>query len=301
MTSPSSDIEQAIGMAQTVTRDDSRPPEVTKQEKRAEAAPVPQPRVARPVAQASGSRRTPEKRSGPPQIKLDFGALARGGYLTPETPKGHLTEQYRRIKRPLLANLQTAQQGSSNVVVVTSSIPGEGKTYTAINLAMSLALERDKTVLLLDADVIKRSASQILNGNAGIFGLTDVLDTRQSNVADAIRSTNVADLRFMASGSTTERSTELLSSHRMRDVMKELRERYPDRLIVVDSPPMLAANEASAMADYAGQVVFVVREGSTPQADVKKALAMLPPDQYVGIVLNRSRSQISKAYKYGYR
>ncbi len=261
----------------------------------------PAPQGLRP-ARPKRSDATPAR----PVCYLPIDELEASGHLTPGTPKNALTEQYRRIKRPLLRNLDEAPaagangQAGANVIMVTSSVEGEGKTYTAINLAISLAMERDRTVLLVDADVIKGSASRRLGLAEDAPGLIELLIDDRLDAGELITPTDVPDLRVLPAGGDDERATELLSSGAMSALMKELSTRYADRIIVLDCPPMLAATEASAIAAHVGQVVFVVAEGETAQHDVDEALGRFDAGRYVGVLMNKVRGGVNKAYKYGY-
>lgn len=238
-----------------------------------------------------------------PYIELPIEKLNAEGFITPLTGRGLLTEQYRRIKRPLLKNVHDGDSSTlnNNVIMVTSSVSGEGKTYTAINLAMSLALEKDRTVLLIDADVLKNSASGVLEVGKDKPGLTDVLSGDVLNPSDVILRTNVSNLTYLPSGTSQQYANELLSSTRMKKLFEELSSRYQDRIIVLDCPPILQTNEASVLTDYAGQVVFVVAEGETSQSFVSEALNQIPADSYVGIILNKShRRLLGNDYGYTY-
>ena len=233
-------------------------------------------------------------------IELPLDKLLDDGFLVPDTPKGRMTEEYRRVKRPLLKNIyKDLPARNSNVIMVTSSVSGEGKTYTAINLAMSFALERDLTVLLIDGDVIKGAAGDILGVSRSTLGLTDLLSGECQEVRQAILSTNVPSLSFLPAGSQDEHVNELLSSSNMARCINELSEQYRDMIIVMDCSPILQTNEANLLAEHAGQIVFVVAEADTPQKLVTQALDHIDKDKYVGILVNKSLSA-SRTYDYGY-
>lgn len=236
-------------------------------------------------------------------VVLDFQRLQAAGLLVPDIRRSRIKEEYRYIKRPLLMNVDgkgaTAVE-HANLIVVTSSHPGEGKTFTACNLALSIATERNRTVLLVDADVIKPSVAHILGFEAE-RGLVDFLVNDQLDLADVLVDTTVPSLSILPAGGLHHLSTELLAGDGMRRLALEMSRRYPDRVIIFDSPPLLATTEASVLARLMGQVVMVVEAGRTQQSQVKAALAQLGPDQIVGFVLNKTRGFLgSNYYSYGY-
>lgn len=240
-------------------------------------------------------------RSGVVEIKprlqqLDM--LVPGSSLGPE-----YSDEYRRIKRPLLSNAfgKTAQLvNKGNIILVTSSIPGEGKTYTAINLALSIAQERDHTVLLVDCDIAKRGTSRLL-GLSGKPGLVEVLEDENFSIGDAILCTDVPELRLVPAGKNHDFVAELLASQKMSELVSELSERYQDRIIIFDGPPLLPTPATQILTGLVGQVVFVIETGKTPQSVVDEALKMIPEEQATGIVMNKSEGMSGRnEYYYGY-
>jgi exopolysaccharide/PEP-CTERM locus tyrosine autokinase len=174
----------------------------------------------------------------------------------------------------------------ANMIMVTSALPGEGKTFTSINLAMSIAMEMDKTVLLIDADVAKPDVTSRLGVEAE-KGLIDVLIDDGLTLPEVMLRTNIPKLTLLPSGNHHIRSTELLASDRMRQLTLELSNRYPDRVIIIDSPPLLLTSEARVLAGLVGQVLLVTEEAKTPQHAVKEAVEMLDENEIVGIVMNK--------------
>jgi protein-tyrosine kinase len=233
----------------------------------------------------------PERAAGrAAAVELDLERLSSEGYLTPASMVGRLAEQYRALKRPLLKSLSgdgASADDSCNTLVVTSALPGEGKTFTVFNLAMSIAMERDISVLLIDADLTRRSLSALV-GLASAPGLGDVLVERELDVADVIVKTNVPKLSLIPAGQAQQYVTELLSSGQMRRVIRELADRYKDRIILMDSAPVLGSSQATALCDLAGQILFVVEEGKTSQHSIRDAIALLDRDKPIGLVLNKS-------------
>lgn len=236
------------------------------------------------------------------RIVLDLARLERMGFLTPESGRGQLTEEIRHIKRPLLLN--AFQKGvshgdASNLIMVTSARPGEGKTFTSVNLAMSIAKERGKTVLLVDADVAKPNISRTLGLPLKLPGLVDYLMDDSLVLSEVMLKTNVPNLRVLTSGRSHIHSTELLASEAMRLLVEELSQRYSDRVVVFDSPPLLATTEAAVLAGLVGQIVMVVEAEKTTKQEVNEALGMLDQSKMIGLVLNKARATFTSDY-YGY-
>lgn len=260
-----------------------------------------------PEAQASDES-APAAASSPQQttktsrrLNLDLERLARAGFLTPESGRSQLAEEMRHLKRPLLLNAVGAAKDSSgaNLIMVTSSRPSEGKSYTSLNLAMSIAKERDKTVLLVDADVAKPGVTRVL-GMESEKGLVDYLVDDGLSLADVMLKTNVPNFRFVPAGRRHVHSTELLASDGMIALAEDLSKRYPDRIVIFDSPPLLATSEASVVAGLVGQVLMVVEAEKTTKQELEEALGQIDQNnKYVGLVLNKARGSFGTDY-YGY-
>ena len=234
-----------------------------------------------------------------PDVTIDVERLDALGMITPTSSKrSKIAEEYRLIKRPLLDNV--ANKGAAivenvNLIAVTSSLPGEGKTFTAINLAMSIASEKDKTVLLVDADVAKPSVMRLL-GIKAEKGLTDYLLGEVNSLSDVLLKTDIPNLTILPAGKRDLHSTELLASENMRMLLQEISSRYPDRIIIFDSPPLLATSEASVLANQMGQIIVVVEAGSTSQDMFKEAIALVDPEMIIGLVLNKSGQAFGTDY-----
>jgi len=234
--------------------------------------------------------------------RLDLEAFAKGGFLVPSEERSSIAEEYRQIKRPLLMNAfgkGAVPIERGNMVMITSSLPGEGKTFTSFNLAMSMAMEMDKTVLLIDSDVVKPSLTSLL-GLTGKRGLIDILLDTKVDLQDIIITTDIPRLKVIPAGRSHHHSTELLASEQMNILAKELSERYPDRMVVFDAPPLLVASETSVIAHQVGQVLMVVEAANTPQTTVKEALSKLDQDDVIGMILNKSRQKSQRDYYGGY-
>ena len=236
-------------------------------------------------------------------IEISFEDLANRGMVTPDSPRSPIAEEYRAIKRPLLTNIEgkgAVAIRHPNLIMVTSALQGEGKTFSAINLAMSIAMEQDKTVLLVDADISKASAARLLGVPDSSPGLIDVLEDEDLHIGDVILHTNIPNLRIVPAGRVHERSTELLASQSMYRVAEELAQRYADRVVIFDSPPLLLTNEAQVVASLVGQVVFVIAAEKTSQRAVTEALEMLDDEAVVGMILNKTKHAFTSKFGYGY-
>lgn len=231
-------------------------------------------------------------------VKWDWNLLDSAGMLTAEGSKSLLAEEYRQIKRPLLINAFAtgpAAIDNGNLIMITSALPGEGKTFSAINLAMSIALERDKTVLLVDADVARPAVSQYFS-EAESIGLVDYLNHNEISVADVLLHTDIPNLRVLSAGRRHPHSTELLASTRMEQLTRELSTRYPDRLILFDSPPLLATTEAAVLARLMGQIVMVIEAGRTQKDVIQDALALLDDKSMISLILNKAQRPFGRTY-----
>ncbi len=223
------------------------------------------------------------------QVDLDLQLMASCGLLVPGSPRSQLEEEFRIIKRPLLENVrgQTASRPKrANIIMVTSALPGEGKTQTAINLAVSIAMELDHTVLLVEADVIRPSALQRM-GVSVSKGLLDLLTNPQTDLSEVLLKTNIPKLTLLPAGTSSSRSTELLASAAMDALLEELATTYPDRVIVFDTPPLLPSTESRVLATSMGQVLMVVESGKTPLNTVKEAFATVQECPVVMSMLNK--------------
>jgi receptor protein-tyrosine kinase len=234
-------------------------------------------------------------------VELNFEKLRNLGFVTPDVPTSQTADEFRVIKRPIIRNAvgkgnEKVRHG--NLVMVTSALPGEGKTFTSINLAMSVAMEYDSRVLLVDGDVAHPSMPSML-GTPHAPGLLDLLTRDDIDVADALVKTNVERLTLLPAGSRQRRSTELLASEQMASLLRELSSRYPDRIIIFDSPPLLATTEARVLATHMGQIVMVVAANATTQHALQQALAAIENCDIVLMLLNKA-AQTDVGTYYGY-
>ena len=258
-----------------------------------EAAPI---EIVRSRADTPG----PAKPSGR-ELRVDLERLSNLGVITPHTTNTALAEEYRLIKRPLLdrATPGLQQVPNGNLIMVTSALPGEGKTFTTLNLAMSIAMEMDRTVLLVDADVVRSDVSRVL-GIDVVEGLTDYLSADDVSLGDVLVKSDIPKLTVLPAGRQHKNVTELFASQQMRRLADELSQRYADRIVVFDSAPLLATTGSSVLASIVGQIVMVVEAERTLQRTVKEALKQIERFGTVNLVLNKGRLQSRSRYGYGY-
>ena len=235
------------------------------------------------------------------EVEIDLSRLERNGYLVPSASRSQLAAQMRVIKQPLLANARGESAQTlirPNLIQVVSAMPGEGKTFTAINLAMSIALEVDHSVLLVDADVLRPSVLQRL-GVEPAPGLMDVLSSDSLDLADVMLRTNVPKLSLLPAGAASAKSTEFLASAAMESLLDELAAKYADRIIVFDAPPLIPTTESRVLASRVGQVVMVVEADRTTHAQIAQAYAAVEQCPVVLSILNRCHNKTS-GETYGY-
>lgn len=233
--------------------------------------------------------------------ELNFTALAKDGYLTPNTMHSAVAEDYRFLKLLVIQiakEMETAQAEGRNLVAITSAQRGEGKTFTSFNLAMSIAFERDTTVLLMDCDLIGRSLSKLL-GLHNAIGLTDMLLDPHIELRDILTHTNVPKLKLIPAGRAHRDAPELMASKKMQSLAADLSARYDDRIVLIDTPPLLATSLAVVLTGLAGQILVVAEEGKTPQKRITEALSLLDKNKVINMVLNKCpRRSTNKYYKY---
>ncbi|WP_338769390.1 XrtA-associated tyrosine autokinase [Massilia sp. METH4] len=246
------------------------------------------------------ARPEPARRPGR-VIELDLARMNESGLVTAAGGRTNLVEDFRIIKRPLIKRAFAPRKPNANpgnLIMITSSLPGEGKTFTSINLAMSIAMELDHTVLLVDADVARPSVLRTL-GLPAQRGLMDILLDEHLDMSDVMLRTNVNTLSILPAGTSNPRATELLASQAMTSLVREIAERYPDRIVIFDSPPLLLTSEAHVLASHMGQIVVVVESEKTTQHAVKEALHQLEGCSNVNLVYNKSR-ELNTSSKYDY-
>ncbi len=244
--------------------------------------------------------------SAPPErepVRIHLDGLRARGMVVPNGPATQSSHEFRVIKRPLLGNAfgRHGQQPVRNGkrIMVTSAFPGEGKSFTSVNLAMSIAAERDHGVLLIDADVARPTIPRELGIHADV-GLMDWLIDGGPDLSQLVLPTNVETLSLLPAGRHDQHATEWLASDAMGRLLDELSKRYPDCVLIFDSPPLLVTTEARVLASYMGQIVMVVESGRTPREAVTQALSTIESNEIVGLVLNKAHNIESNGYYQGY-
>ena len=240
------------------------------------------------------------------QITIDFDRLRARGFALPQD-HSPVAEEFRLIKRPLLSvALSDTLSGveNRNVIMVTSAAPNEGKTFVATNLAFSIASEHNTYVLLIDADVAKPSIPNLFGFDAEV-GMLDAVADPKVDVGDVLIHTNIENLSILPAGRARPGMTELIASARMAHFVSEVSRRYADRVIIFDSPPVLARSEPSVLAKHVGQVVLVVEAERTSRTAIEEALTLIGRDRIGGVVLNKAphiigQEGFGQGYSYGY-
>jgi len=236
------------------------------------------------------------------RVELNLEALTGAGIINPNSARSEIADQYRVIKRPLIKNAMgkgASIIANGNLIMVTSALPGEGKSFTSINLAMSIATELDNTVMLVDADVARPSVMRMLGLPDGP-GLLDLVLDDTLDMSSVLLKTNVEKLTILPSGTPHPRATELLASDAMVRLLEDMAARYPDRIIIFDSPPLLITTESRVLATHMGQIVVVVHAGKTLQSEVKQALATIEACSVKLLLLNRASPLFKSGYGYSY-
>jgi len=282
---------------------DTAPP---KPEAATAAAPHREPARQEPVPTAApASEETPSAAPEPPSaaqpavprpagplIEIDTQRLGRLGFVSPDQPVTRVAEEFRVLKHRVLHNAFNADwetETSPRLIMVTSAQPREGKSFTAVNLALSIASERDTRVLLIDGDFLHPSTFKSLHLQRPSRGFIDVLADEKGGLESVILPTNIDHLSIVDAGRPNPLTSEYLSSQRMQRICAELVERYEDRIVIFDSSPVLASSEPAVLSHHVGQVLFVVEARRSTQGSVRAGLEMIHDTAKVMMVLNKSR------------
>ena len=288
-------------VANAPTIDLSRlPPEPVKRGRKAKAAPeaeVLPPEIEPAVDVAPAVRPSPRKdmaKAAPAVVparqgKIDRDRLAERGMVVPGAPVTGIAEEYRIVKREIIRNFAgTANRPvvpRGHRVLIASANPGEGKTFTAVNLALSLAVEADHDVLLIDADIAKPSVIEALGLEDGP-GLMDALSDPLLPLGDCLIQTDIPGLKVMPAGTAHMHDTELLASARTEALLVQLEQGAPGRILILDSPPVLAASPAAVLAGHVGQLIMVVRADQTLESSLRDAIGLMAGCPHVQLLLN---------------
>lgn len=234
------------------------------------------------------------------RLMIDANAMRASGYLPEKAKERQFADHYRRIKRPLIEKALSGDTagGDPRIIMIASAVPGDGKTFNSINLALSMALERDISMLLVDSDVAKHHITDIF-GLRDQKGLLDALTDENLDPESLIVPTSTRGFSILPAGRPVEGTAELMSSNRMRHIAATLSARNPRRIMLLDSPPLLITNEGRAIVKIAGQVVLIVRAGETPRHAVQAAIGMFDEKQAGGVILNEVKAGLTEGY-YGY-
>jgi protein-tyrosine kinase len=262
--------------------------------------------TSRPVAAAAPKVEvTPVEPPATPVIHTvrslpDRAALRSLAYFPESGSESRFANYYRTIKRPVLDRAFAPEAApEARLVLLSSALPGDGKTFNSLNLALSLARERDTGVLLVDADVPKPKISNLL-GVGSERGLQDAIVHESLDPETLVMRTDVAGLELLPSGAPMDNASELLASARMKQICARLCSANPRRIVLFDAPPLLMSSEARALLPLAGQVLLVVRAGKTPRGAVKEVLELLDEERLTGLILNDGFGGLSDSYYYGY-
>jgi len=263
-------------------------PDVAAYGKTFRAEPTPEPAEALPEAERAHSR----------EFSFDHARLEKFGFITPKVRRSRISEEFRLIKRRLMQRMslsakkkreQHTEKGDRNhVILVTSARPSEGKSFVAMNLALSIIFDEGLNVMLVDGDVARPSMSKILGLRNDLPGLTDLLLDDEASLPDVLLREHEHPLTYLAAGAMVASATDLFGGERMEALVADMAERYADRIIIFDGPPLLASTEPVALAEHAGQVVMVVDAEKTSRSAVDSALDLLVTDQNVNLVLNKT-------------
>jgi exopolysaccharide/PEP-CTERM locus tyrosine autokinase len=239
-----------------------------------------------PIKQSDGKAfGQPEMRLPLPPVLTDGESLPRIDnplITTLNDPHSPVSEEYRKLKSIITAFAQ--RDGFNNVIMVTSSVSSEGKSLTSLNLAITLAQEFDHTVLLIDADLRKPSIQGYL-GMEPSNGLSEYL-AGKGEIRELLIRTGIGRLTLLPAGTPVKNPVELFSSQKMKEFVTEIKSRYPDRFIVIDTPPLLPFAEARSLADLVDGVVLVIREGQASPENIAEAMKAFDSSKLIGAVYN---------------
>jgi protein-tyrosine kinase len=240
----------------------------------------------------------PERGESRPRQVIDMAALERAGMFDWSRGRSRISEEFRLAQRQILraAFAPTAEAGLANLVMITSARPGEGKSFTALNLAGSVALQGDHNVLLIDSDSKRDSICQAL-GLADARGVLDLAADPGMDPTEVILKTDLEHLSILPVGQERGRSSELFASRDMTQLIQRLGRRYADRLLILDAAPCLSTSDPAALAPVMGQILFVVEAERTQRDEVEAALDLIQACPLIMLLLNKV--QVTTRYTFG--
>ncbi len=258
------------------------------------------PSPARPTGLPAADRMDLQGTVAHRRISVDLAALRARGEIPELSEERRFADYYREIKRPLIARaIATEAKQEARLILVASALPADGKTFTALNLAFSIARERDVSVLLVDGDVPKAHLSHSL-GVQEEPGLLNALANTAVDVESMVLATDIPGLEILPAGKAPEvAASELIGSARMAQIAARLTALRPRRLVLMDSSPLLVSSEARAMKQIPGQILMVARAGKTPRQALLDAIAQVDKAKLYGLVLNEAHETGGPGY-YGY-
>ena len=250
--------------------------------------------TGKPAQATKHNGATPQPRSR--EFSFDHNRLEKFGFITPKVRRSRISEEFRLIKRRLMQRMSLSakkrkkpQKGERNhVILVTSARPSEGKSFVAMNLALSIIFDEGLNVMLVDGDVARPSMSKILGLRNDLPGLTDLLLDDEASLPDVLLREHEHPLTYLAAGAMVASATDLFGGDRMEALVADIADRYSDRIIIFDAPPLLASTEPVALAEHAGQIVMVIDAEKTSRSAIDSALDLLVTDQNVNLVLNKT-------------
>lgn len=226
----------------------------------------------------------------PASVKIDDSCI-----MTLSQPESPIAEEYRKLKSIVI---RATKADFLNTIMITSAIDSEGKSLTAINLAVSLAQEIDHSILLIDAD-LRRPLIHNYFGLKQELGLSDYL-TGNAELSEILIKTGIGNLTILPAGRNSKNPVELLSSARMKTLVNEVKHRYADRYVIIDTPPVLPFAEAMAIGSFVDGVIFVVKEGYAQRKTIREAINLIKDLNIIGVVFNAVSMENLDGYYHRY-
>ena len=217
--------------------------------------------------------------------KIDLTYLEKNYFLLPTDTKSSMAKEYRSLKRKILLNCFDLNN-LDNILLVTSAKRNEGKTFNSINLAISASLERDRGVILIDANVKHPSVHNVFGLNKDYLGLNDYISSNANTISDILIQTDIAHLSLITTGHQEKYDCELLASEKMKSFIKEMRMLFPTSLIIIDAPNVLETPETLGLMSNISQVAFVVSQNKTTQKEIEESIDLIPDRTKFAFIMN---------------